>query len=141
MSQVWRTLNTVLFVLGFLGGYMSMTPTNIRDTNPDAVLCLLVIVAIPIVIIGGTYYAMARLGVTELRVPSWTRNPLLFWYDPLQFLFIITLVCLAAAVGSGLRLWLTGWAGFWTFGLYGSMVIGLLIARALAYRIFRSRIT
>lgn len=141
MNQVWPAFNTVLLVLGFLGGYTSTAPTNIRDTNPDAVLCLLVIAAVPIVILGGTYYATARLGVTELRLPSWTRNALLFWYDPLQFLFIATLVCLAATIGSGLRMWLTGWAGFWTFGLYGSMVIGLLIARVLAYRIFRSRIT
>ena len=140
MSGVWRILSVGLLVLGFFGGYASLAPGSIRNWNPDVILCLLILVAVPIVIIGGIYYATVRLGVRELHTPSWIRNPLLFWYDPLQFLFVATLVCFAAAIGSGIRSWLAGWAGFWTFGLYCSMAIGLLIARVLANWIFRSRI-
>lgn len=141
MSGVWRILNVGLPVLGFLGGYASLAPGSIHNSNPDAVLCLLILMAIPIVIIGSIYYAAVRLGVRDLHPPSWIRNPLLFWYDPLQFLFVATAVCFAAAIGSGIRSWLADWAGFWTFGLYCSTVMGLLIARVLAYWIFRNRIT
>jgi len=140
VSRIWYIVNACLLVLGLLGGYASLAPESISGSNPDAVLCLLVIVIIPVVFIGGIHYGTARLGLRELHTPSWERNPLLFWYDPLQFLFVATLVCFAATIGSGFRSWLAGWVGFWIFGLYCSMVIGLVIARILIYRLFRSRI-
>ena len=140
MNQASRVLNVALIALGFFGGYMSLDPDSIRETNSDLILYLMIIVVVPMVMIFGIYYSVARLKVTELRRPSWERIPLRLWYDPLQYLFTITFVCLAAMVGSGLHSWLIDWAGIWISELFGAMVVGLLIARVIAYRIFQNRI-
>jgi hypothetical protein len=117
-----------------------MGPDRLHDINADAVLCLTIVVAVPLVALAGTHYAISRLGVTTLYRPSWNRSPLQFWKDPLQLLFVATVVSGAALVGSALRLSGAGWDGFWMFVFYCALVAGLLLARVVTYRVFLHRI-
>jgi hypothetical protein len=137
---VWRPLNVALVILGLWGGYSSLDPDYLRQTNPDVVLCAAIIIALPLVSILGVYYGLKRLGLETLQRPSWNRFPLKFWFDPLEFIFIAKWLSLAAAVGGSMRLFLVGMSGFWTVALSWSFAIGLLVGERLIYILFRNRI-
>jgi hypothetical protein len=64
-----------------------------------------------------------------------------WWHDPLQSLFISSLLCSGMAVGSALRRPSFNSAAFWTSGMFVSSAVGLLIGQMLVYRIYRQRIT
>ena len=140
MKYFWIVLNSALVALSVWGGYSSMTPERLRRTNPDEVLCLIVLLIVPVFALGIVGYSISRRKVDRLSRPRWNRNPFNWWGDPLQSLFISTCSMGAAAIGSAIERPTFGSVGFWTLGVYSCFVIGLLVGQILVYRIYRQRI-
>jgi len=149
MKYRWRIVNIGLVMWALWGGYKSMAPETLRRTNPDPILCGILLVIMPLFALGTVYHSKRRWDQEnkilsrpfKLRKPSWNRNPINWWGDPLQSLFI-SMCCMGAmAIGASLRHPEIGSVGFWTFGVYCCFAIGLFVGQVLAYRIFRERIT
>jgi hypothetical protein len=140
MKYFWTMLNWILVALSFWGGYKSMTPERLRHTNPDALLCLIILIITPVFAFGIVEYSIRRWKVDQLAWPTWTRNPFNWWGDPLQSLFISTCLMGAMAIGSATQHPTFESVGFWTLGMYSCSAIGLLVGQILVYRIHRRRI-
>jgi tellurite resistance protein TehA-like permease len=140
MKHVWRIVNIALVALALWGGYNSTSPERLRHTDPDAILCLILLVIVPLFTLFSVYYSIQHAKCETLRRPSWDRNAINWWYDPLQSLFIFTCIMSAMAVGSVFRLPAVGWAGLWTFAMFCCIAVGLTIGQFIAYRIFRKYI-
>ena len=141
MKQIWYIVNVGLVTLGLRGGYVSLEPERLRHTNPDLILCVIILVMMPLFALGSVGYSVRRWkGANRLSRPSWDRNPLNWWGDPLQSLFISTCIIATTAIGSALRRPAVGSVAFWTFGMYVCFAIGLIVGQALVYRIYREQI-
>lgn len=140
MKEGWFVVNFGLTIFSAIGGYSSLSPERLRQTNPDLILCLVILGIMPLFTLGSIYYSIARRKNETLRRPSLKRSPLNWWDDPLQSLFLSTVCAAALFIGSVLRLPSVGSKGFWTSAMYGAMMVGLFLGQALAYRVFRSRI-
>ena len=140
MKPVWRTVNIGLVLLAPVGGYAGSTPEKLRTTNPDAILCLILLVLMPLFALGCVSYSVNRWQHDTLRRFSWDRNPMNWWHDPLQSLFITTLLAAAYCLGLALRFPSFGSIGFWTLGMWASLAVGLFIGQILVYRIYRERL-
>lgn len=140
MRYFWIILNSIAVLLALRGGYASLTPDRLRHTNPDPVVCFIVLLGMPVFAILSVGYALRRSKTDPLPRPSWSRNPFNWWGDPLQSLFVATCIMGATALGSAVQHPAFGSVGFWTLGVYCSFTIGLLVGQVLVYRIFRQRI-
>ena len=140
MRYFWIILNLTLVALAIWGGYNSMTPDRLRQTNPDPVACLIILLATPLFAVWIVKYSIRRWKSDPLSRPSLDRNPLRWWTDPLQSLFVSTCIMTAMAIGSAVRHPAFGSVGFWTLGVYCCFAIGLLTGQILVYRIYRQRI-
>jgi hypothetical protein len=80
-----------------------------------------------------------RWNVEKLRRPSLDRNPLNWWFDPLQSLFITTCNIAAMGVGSLLRR-ATGSVAFWMVATYFCAFFGLVVGQVLVYQVYRDRV-
>jgi hypothetical protein len=127
-------------LLALRGGYASLTPDKLRHTNPEPLVCLIVLLGMPVFAILSVGYSLRRSKTDLLPRPSWTRNPFNWWGDPLQSLFVGTCVMGATALGSAVQHPAFGSVGFWTLGVYCSFTIGLLVGQVLVYRIYREHI-
>jgi hypothetical protein len=141
MKRLWLALNIGLVVLALWGGYGSMTPKLLRQTNTDAIPCLIILIIMPIFALRSVSFSIRRSKCETLRRPSWDRNAFNWWFDPLQSLFISTFIASAMAIGSAFRLPSFGSVGFWTLGIYCCCAVGLVIGQFIVYRIYRERIT
>jgi tellurite resistance protein TehA-like permease len=139
-KYLWALLNCTLVVLALWGGYNSMAPERLSHTNPGLILCLVVLLIMPLFAVGSVRYAVRHWNRDRLNRPSWTRNPLNWWGDPLQSLFVSTCIMSAMAIGSSVQHPAFGSVGFWTMGVYSCFAVGLLVGQILAYRIYRQRI-
>jgi hypothetical protein len=70
-----------------------MTADRLRHTNPDPILCLIILLVMPLFAIGSVMYSIVRWKTAPLSRPSWNRNPFDWWHDPLQSLFVSRCVC------------------------------------------------
>ena len=141
MKRIWYIVNVGLVTLGLREGYISLQTERLRHTNPDAIACVSILVMMPLFALWSVYYSVRRWkGGNRLSRPSWDRNPLNWWGDPLQSLFILTCIMAATAIGSALRRPTIGSVAFWTFGMYVCFTIGLILGQALVYRIYREQI-
>jgi hypothetical protein len=140
MKHFWIVLNSAGVASAFWGGYISMTQDRLSHTNPDPVLCLIVLLGMPIFAILSVGYSLRRWKMPLLSRPSWYRNPFNWWRDPLQSLFVFTCVMGATAIGSAIQHPAYGSVGFWTLGVYCSFTIGLLVGQLLVYRVYRQHI-
>ena len=43
MKNIWYIMNLALVGLALLGGYNSQEPQRLRNTNPDAIVCALIL--------------------------------------------------------------------------------------------------
>jgi len=150
MKLAWFITNIVFVSLAVWGGYGSMAPERLARTNPDPILCGILLVVMPLFAIGTVYYSILRSRNNvvmpyalprpfTLRRPSWHRNPTNWWGDPLQSLFVTTCFMGAVLIGAALRRPrpTIGSVGFWTLGIYCSFAIGLVIGQLLVYRVYR----
>jgi tellurite resistance protein TehA-like permease len=140
MKHFWVIFNSALIALALPGGYVSLTPARLSHTNPGPILCLIVLLIMPIFAVSIVAYSIRRWKSGPLPRPSWSRNPIRWWCDPLQSLFISTCILTAMALGSALQRPIFGSAGFWTLGVYACFAIGLFVGQILVYRIYQQGI-
>jgi hypothetical protein len=140
MKNVWCIINIGLVALAFPGGYNSLSLESLRNKNPDLILCGLLLLATPLFALLSVNYSIRRWNQSRLDRPSLTRNPLNWWKDPLQSLFISTCVMGSLAIGGALRHPAIGSVGFWMVGTYTSFALGLSLGQILVYRIYRENI-
>ena len=140
MKNIWYVINIALVALALLGGYRSLSPDKLRNTNPDAILCGLILLVLPLFAIGSVGYSIRRWNHSRLGRPSLSRNPFNWWHDPLQSLFISTCIAVSTAIGSALRRPSLGSVGFWMVAFYTCCALGLLVGQILVYRIYRENI-
>ena len=144
LKYLWWVINTGLAVASLFAGYNSMQPAQLSHENPDLIFCIATLVTTSLAPLGGVAYAVKRYGAySSFRRPSWGRSPLNpnFWEDPLQSLFITTMMMLATAIGASIWWPAFGSVGFWTVSFYFCFVLGLAVGQLLVYRIYRKRIT
>ena len=139
-KHFWLIVNLSLIALAVWGGYNSMAPDRLRHTNPDLVAWLIILVAMPLFAVLSVTYSIRRWKSNPLSRPSLRRNPLNWWRDPLQSLFISTCIMVAMAIGSAVQHPAFGSVGFWTLGVYCCFAVGLLVGQFFVYRIYRNRI-
>lgn len=139
-TPYWRILNIGCVLLAVWGGYGSLSPERLKNTNPDFILCLIILIIMSLFSIGTVAYSFKACKCEGLRTPSWDRNPFNWWYDPLQSLFMSTWIMSAMALGSMIRMPAYGSTGFWTFGVYFCWATGTAIGQLFVYKIFRDRI-
>jgi hypothetical protein len=140
MKNIWYVINIALVALALLGGYNSLSPERLRHTNPDAIACGIILLVMPLFSIGSVSYSIRRWNHDRLARPSLSRDPLNWWHDPLQSLFISTCGMAAMALGSAVRRPTIGSVGFWTVAVYACFALGLLVGQILVYRIYRENI-
>ena len=112
MKNIWYVINIALVALALLGGYNSLSPEKLPHTNPDAILCGVILLVMPLFAIGSVRWFIRRWNHNRLARPSLGRNPLNWWHDPLQSLFISTCFMAAMAIGSAVRHPTIGSVGF-----------------------------
>ena len=103
MKKIWYVINIALVALASLGGYNSLSPEKLRHTNPDGIVCGIILVDMPLFAIGSVSHSIRRWNHNRLARPSLSRNPLNWWHDPLQSLFISTCIMVFTAIGRALR--------------------------------------
>ncbi len=140
MKNIWYVINIALVTLALPGGYHSLSPEKLRNKNPDAIFCGLILLVTPLFAMLTVYYSIRRWNHSRLARPSLSRNPLNWWHDPLQSLFISTCVAVSTAIGSALRHSTIGSVGFWMVEAYTCFALGLLVGQILVYRIYRENI-
>src|SRR5208282_3970200 len=141
MKTVWYAINIALVALALRGGYISLSPENLRNKNPDLIFCSLILLVTPLFALLSVNYSIRRWNQSRLDRPSLSRNPLNWWKDPLQSLFISTCVMGSMAVGGALQHPAIGSVGFWMVGTYTSFALGLSVGQILVYRIYRKNIS
>jgi len=139
VKTIWLVVNISLVVLSIRQGYVSLAPEQLRHVNPDAVFCSIILLTLPLFALGTVRYSVRRWNVEKLRRPSFDRNPLNWWFDPLQSLFITTCNMAAMEVGSLLRR-ATGSVAFWMVATYFCITLGLVVGQLLVYRVYRDRV-
>jgi hypothetical protein len=140
MRKVWYVINIALVTLALPGGYNSLSPEKLRNKNPDLILCGLILLVAPLFALLSVNYSIRRWNQRRLGRPSLSRNPLNWWHDPLQPLFISTCVMVSMAIGAALRRPIVGSVGFWMAGTYACLALGLFVGQILVYRIYRENI-
>ena len=140
-KPVWYAANILAVLLTPWQGYVSIAPERLRHTNPDAVFCALILLTMPLFSIGCVYFSIHARNHKKLPRPTWNRNPLNWWDDPLQSLFISTWLASGGAVGSAFRNPGVGTVAFWTVGMNVCVALGLGIEQVLIYRIYREHIS
>jgi len=140
MKLFWVVINSILIGLALRGGYVSLAPDRLRHTNPGPILCLLLLLIMPLFAVGSVAYSIQRWKSDPLSRPSLDRNPLKWWTDPLQSLFVSTCIMAAMAIGGAVRQPAFESVGFWTLGIYCCFAIGLLAGQILVYRVYRRHI-
>ena len=123
MKNIWYVVNIALVALALVGGYESLAPEKLRHTNPDPIGCGLILLVTPLFAMWSVSYSILRWNHNRLARPSLSRNPLNWWHDPLQSLFIYTCVMVSTAIGSALRRPTIGSIGFWTLAVYACFAL------------------
>lgn len=140
MRYFWVMVNSVLITLALRGGYVLLTADRLRHTNPGPLLCLFILLITPLFAVLIVAYSIRRWKSDPLPRPSLNRNPLNWWRDPLQALFVSTSIMFAMAIGGAFQHPAFGSVGFWTLGMYVCLAIGLIAGQILVYQIYRQRI-
>jgi hypothetical protein len=139
MKTFWYVANLGYLALGLWCGYGSTAPKQLQHITPDPIAWLAILIIIPLFAIGAVHYSIRRWQ-NMLPRPSWDRNSINWWQDPLQSLCMTTWTTTMMAVGAALRRPAIGLAGFWMFGVYCSMAIGFVVGHIVVYRIYRRHI-
>jgi hypothetical protein len=131
-GPLWLIFNLSQIALGAYMGIRMGFSSDADVAHSLGLLCIGLLVTTTVFVIGVVSHASKRL-----RAPSLNRFSLNWVGDPLQVLFIETLVISALIVGGVFRV---GIRGLWTLAPHVSMLAGLLIGQAVVYRAFRREI-
>ncbi|MGB2668349.1 MAG: hypothetical protein WAK48_30465 [Candidatus Acidiferrum sp.] len=140
MKNIWYVINIALVALALPGGYDALSPEKLRNTNPEPILWCFILMGTPLFALLAVGFSIQGWKQNNLALPSFDRNPLNWWGDPLQSLFISTCGMVSTAIGAALRHPTFGSVGFWTLAVYVCFVLGLLVGQILVYRIYRENI-
>ena len=140
MKNIWFVINIALVALALPGGYQALSAEKLQKMNPDAIFCGSILLVTPLFAMWTVNYSIRRWNHSRLARPSLSRNPLNWWHDPLQSLFISTCISVSAAIGSALRHPTIGSVGFWMAAAYTCFALGLLVGQILVYRVYRENI-
>jgi hypothetical protein len=140
MKNIWYAINIALVALALAGGYNSLSAEKLRNKNPDAIFCGLILLVTPLFALWIVDHSIRRWNHSRLARPSLSRNPLNWWHDPLQSLFISTCVMASTAIGGALRRPTVGSVGFWMIAMYSCVAVGLVTGQVLVYRLYRKQI-
>jgi hypothetical protein len=140
MKNIWSIINVALVALALPGGYNSLSPEKLRNMNPDAIFCGSILLVTPLFALLSVGYSIRRWNHSRLARPTLSRNPLNWWHDPLQSLFISTCVAVSMAIGSALRRPTIGSVGFWMVAMYSCLAVGLVTGQVLVYSFYRKQI-
>jgi len=139
MKNFWYVANLGYLALGLCGGHYSTAPEQLQHITPAPMAWLAILIVVPMFAIGTVHYSI-RCYQNMLPRPSWKRNSINWWQDPLQSLFMTTCTTAMMAVGAALRRPAIGSAGFWTLRVYCSVAIGFEIGQIVVYRVYRRHI-
>src|SRR5208282_403452 len=103
MKTFWCVINIMLVALALRGGYNSLSPENLRNKNPGLIFCSLILLVTPVFAVWSVNYSIRRWNQRRVDRPSLNRNPLNWWRDPLQSLFISACVMVSMAIGGAVR--------------------------------------
>ncbi len=133
MRHVWIGLNLVLIGVSVWTGYSEKEPQKLRQANPGAIFCFVVLVTTTVFSLGSVWYSVSSAKQIALRRPSLRRFSIDWWHDPLQCLFLSCCFTAAMAVGAAFRLRETTQTGFWMFIFFVCMFVGLLIGQFIQF--------
>ena len=131
-GPLWLIFNVAEILFAAYAGFRMGAEVGSEPTTPDRFLCISLLVVWVVFVIG-----IVSLASKPLRVPSLNRFSLSWNKDPLQVLFISTLMTLALIM-TGLGR--AGVRGISAFAPYESSLVGLLIGQAIVYWAFRREI-
>jgi len=112
MKNIWIAINIGLMGMALRWGFVSISPGKLVHKNPDLIFCGAILVATPIFALLSVNYSIDRHKHDKIRRPSLSRNPLNWWHDPLQSLFISTCIMASTTLGGVLRHPAVGSVGF-----------------------------
>ncbi len=140
MEKIWIAINVLVIGMAVLDGFVSISPEKLAHKNPDLFFRSAILVITPIFALLTVSYSIHRHKHDMIRRPSLRRNPLNWWHDPLQSLFMSTCIMASMTLGGLLRHPAVGSVGFWMVGSYTCFALGLMIGQLLIYRIYRDKI-
>jgi hypothetical protein len=99
MRRFWTIVNVAVVASALYGGFNIVQPQHRLSTNVDWTFVVISFVVMAIFPWGAMIYSRST-GVTEWKRPSFDRNPLRWWTDPLQPLRISVCGACAYALGA-----------------------------------------
>lgn len=139
MKNVWRIIYFGLLITAPYAGFTSLRPEQTAKTNPDWVFISISFVCtllFPLMALG-----FSRVhGIKQFMRPTFGRNFLRWWSDPLQPLRFCVYASILTAAGASLAVPTADAIGKLTFYWYLALAAGLILGERIAYHIFRERI-
>jgi len=139
-SRLWTIVNLVLIASAVYGGFEAIQPRHHSNTNVDWTFIAISFVVTSIFPWGAMLHSRST-GVTEWKRPSFNRNPLRWWKDPLQPLRITILGVCAYLLGGAAALPHTDEQGLMLFWWNVAILVGLSLGERFVYWWFRAQIT
>ena len=137
-KYIWGSVNVGFVLLGLFGS-MFMTPVeNAHYTNPGPFFFVFALFVLPLFSVGAVQYSVRARKQDTFQRPTWNRNPLNWWHDPFQSLFISTCYVVATTLGSSVNFLFTNFVNFWPVVMSASLTNWAHVAwiRFLAYQIY-----
>lgn len=136
---MWAAINIATAAAVFVSACLTVPRSIMAGDDTYPYLCAAIIILSPMVAILGTYYGLAKLGVSPLPRPSFSRNPLRFWRDPFQFLTTASVVSLANTLGMSPQYIFSTDVNVQTYSISAAFSGGILVGLGLSYWIFRDK--
>jgi len=128
--------NALSVLIAMWVGYGEPSDIALGSEIASGLIALLLISVMAIFAVGTVHLSRA----SKLQRPGWVRSPFNWKTDPLQALFMSSVVMLGLAIGSVLRCALEPMHHLGLPMILGSIFVGLVLGQSVAYRIYRRRV-
>jgi hypothetical protein len=139
MRRFWIAVNLAVIGSAFYGGFEEAGPDHHLNTNADWIFITLSFILTALFPFGAMYYSRS-IGVAEWKRPSFDRNPLRWWTDPLQPLRISILAMCTYTLGATAALPHTDKQGVMLFWWNVAILAGLTLGERFVYWWFKAQI-
>jgi len=139
MKIIWRLIYVGLLISAPYAGFKSLGPEETAKTNPDWVFIAVTFIGCLIFPLMALGFSRAH-GVNEFRKPTFDRNVLRWWTDPLQPLRFCVYASILTCAGAAVAFPNTDSIGKLTLYWYIAIAVGLVLGERLAYMVFQKRI-
>ena len=138
--KLWPIVYSALFIVILVGSHEATWPHPQTPTNADWIF-----ISISFFMLWGFCPLAVAFGFAHSKKeffekPSWTRQPLGWWTDPLQPIRISLVSSLAVVLGAATGLSRADEQGMMLFLWYVSITLGLFFGERTSYWIYRKRI-